>query len=89
MNKFSKIMATSAALAFVAGASTMVATASAGDHEHASKMEKCYGINAAGKNDCASNGHACAGMAKTANSPNEFVEVPEGTCAKIAGGKVG
>jgi uncharacterized membrane protein len=49
--------------------------------------EKCYGINAAGKNDCAaSNSHSCAGEAKRANDPKSWIYVPVGTCAKIQGG---
>ncbi len=51
------------------------------------KAEKCYGINAAGKNDCASsNSHSCAGEAKRANDPKSWIYVPVGTCSKIQGG---
>ena len=50
------------------------------------KMEKCYGINAAGKNDCAAGSHSCAGQATQARDPKSFVELPAGACAKIAGG---
>ena len=35
------------------------------------EMEKCYGVVKAGKNDCAANGHACAGQAKTDRNGNE------------------
>jgi uncharacterized membrane protein len=48
--------------------------------------EKCYGINAAGKNDCAAGAHSCAGQATMAKDPKSFVLVPAGACAKIAGG---
>lgn len=52
------------------------------------KAEKCYGINAAGKNDCAaSNSHSCAGEAKQAMDPKSWIFVPVGTCAKIQGGR--
>jgi len=54
---------------------------------NAPKMEKCYGINAAHKNDCMSPGHSCAGQDTSARDPNAFVAVPVGLCAKIAGGK--
>ena len=48
--------------------------------------EKCYGINAAGKNDCASsNSHSCAGEAKKASDPKSWIYVPVGTCEKIQG----
>jgi uncharacterized membrane protein len=51
------------------------------------QAEKCYGINAAGKNDCASsNGHSCAGEAKQASDPKSWIYVPVGTCTKILGG---
>jgi len=50
-------------------------------------FEKCYGINAAAKNDCAATGnHSCAGEAKVANDPKSWIYVPVGTCAKIQGG---
>jgi uncharacterized membrane protein len=48
--------------------------------------EKCYGVNAAGKNDCATGAHSCAGQATAAKDPKSFVLVPAGACAKIAGG---
>jgi len=51
------------------------------------QAEKCYGINAAGKNDCAaSNSHSCAGEAKQASDPKSWIYVPVGTCSKIQGG---
>lgn len=51
------------------------------------QAEKCYGINAAGKNDCASsNNHSCAGEAKQASDPKSWIYVPVGTCSKIHGG---
>jgi uncharacterized membrane protein len=50
------------------------------------KLEKCYGINAAAKNDCAAGAHSCAGQATMARDPKSFVLVPAGDCAKIAGG---
>lgn len=51
-------------------------------------MEKCQGIAKAGKNDCGTSTHSCAGQAKKDNAPEEWVYVPKGTCDKIAGGKV-
>jgi len=50
-------------------------------------MEKCYGINAAYKNDCKSPGHSCAGQDANARDSKAFVAVPAGLCAKIDGGK--
>ena len=51
-------------------------------------MEKCTGISKAGKNDCGTSQHACAGMAKADSDAEEWLYVPEGTCEKIPGGKV-
>ena len=50
-------------------------------------MEKCAGIAKAGKNDCGTSKHACAGQAK-ADGGEEWVYVPKGTCEKIVGGMV-
>ncbi len=51
-------------------------------------LEKCYGVNAAAKNDCAEGAHSCAGQATQANDPKSFVLVPAGDCSKIAGGSL-
>lgn len=51
-------------------------------------MEKCTGVAKAGKNDCGTSQHACAGMAKTDADKEEWVYVPKGTCEKLAGGVV-
>jgi uncharacterized membrane protein len=51
------------------------------------KLEKCYGINAAAKNDCAEGAHSCAGQATQARDTKSFVLLPAGDCAKIQGGK--
>ena len=49
------------------------------------KAEKCYGIAAAGQNDCQTATHSCAGEAKTAAEGASWIYVPAGTCVKIAG----
>jgi len=51
-------------------------------------MEKCYGVAAAGKNDCAAGAHSCAGQATKAFDKASFVELPKGACAKLAGGSL-
>ena len=51
------------------------------------KLEKCYGINAAAKNDCAEGAHSCAGQSTQARDPKSFVLLPAGDCGKIQGGK--
>lgn len=52
------------------------------------KLEKCYGINAVAKNDCAEGAHSCAGQATQAHDAKSFVLLPGGDCGKIAGGKL-
>jgi len=48
--------------------------------------EKCYGIALAGKNDCGTAKHACAGLgAKVDKDPNEWKYVAKGTCEKVGG----
>ena len=54
----------------------------------ANKLEKCYGINAVAKNDCAEGVHSCAGQATKARDTKSFVMLPAGDCAKIAGGSL-
>jgi uncharacterized membrane protein len=53
----------------------------------AQHLEKCYGINAVAKNDCAEGAHSCAGQATQARDPKSFVMLPAGVCTKIQGGK--
>src|SRR6202140_3267493 len=52
------------------------------------KLEKCYGINASAKNDCAEGAHSCAGQSTQARDTKSFVLLPAGDCAKIQGGKL-
>jgi uncharacterized membrane protein len=52
------------------------------------KLEKCYGINASAKNDCAEGAHSCAGQATQARDGKSFVLLPAGDCGKIQGGKL-
>ncbi len=54
----------------------------------ANKLEKCYGINAVAKNDCAEGAHSCAGQATQARDTKSFVLLPAGDCSKIQGGKL-
>jgi uncharacterized membrane protein len=52
------------------------------------KLEKCYGVNAVAKNDCAQGAHSCAGQATQTRDPKSFVLLPAGDCSKIQGGKL-
>lgn len=56
-------------------------TAAAAD----ASREKCFGIAMAGKNDCATAAHACAGTATKDKDPAEWKTVPKGTCEKLGG----
>ena len=53
----------------------------------AQEKEKCYGIAAAGKNDCAnlSGTHSCAGQSKVDADAGEWKYVAKGTCASMKG----
>ncbi len=50
-----------------------------------SASEKCYGVALAGKNDCATAAHACAGQATTNKDPAEWKKLPKGSCEKMGG----
>jgi uncharacterized membrane protein len=58
------------------------ATASA---EDAAVKEKCAGIAEAGKNDCATAKHSCAGQAKVDKGADDWKYVPKGECEKMGG----
>ncbi|MEJ8809759.1 DUF2282 domain-containing protein [Variovorax ureilyticus] len=48
------------------------------------KVEKCYGVSMAGKNDCAAGpGTTCAGTSKVDYQGNSWKNVPAGTCTSI------
>jgi uncharacterized membrane protein len=61
---------------------------SAQEHSPGEGFEKCFAIAKAGRNDCGTVKHACAGQAATDGDPTEWVAVPIGTCEKIVGGKL-
>ncbi|HSW53274.1 MAG TPA: DUF2282 domain-containing protein [Sulfuricaulis sp.] len=51
-------------------------------------FEKCAGVVKAGKNDCGTSKHGCAGQASKDSDKEEWVYVPTGTCDKIVGAKL-
>jgi uncharacterized membrane protein len=51
----------------------------------AQEKEKCYGIAKKGQNDCGTATHACAGLAKKDNAPDEWKYVAAGTCKDMKG----
>jgi len=54
----------------------------------AADNEKCYGIAKAGKNDCQTATHSCAGTSTTDADAASWIYVPTGTCQKLAGGSL-
>lgn len=74
---------TSAALAALLTAS-LAAGAAHAQAQAKPKMEKCYGVSLAGKNDCkAGAGTSCAGTSKADYQRNAWKLVPAGTCVAI------
>jgi uncharacterized membrane protein len=54
----------------------------------AGKIEKCYGVNKSGKNDCQTATASCAGSSTKDFDKAAFVAVPKGTCEKLGGGSL-
>ncbi|HEV8391358.1 MAG TPA: DUF2282 domain-containing protein [Dongiaceae bacterium] len=54
----------------------------------AADNEKCFGVAAAGQNDCQSAGNSCAGQVTAAGKSDAWIYVPAGTCTKINGGSL-
>jgi uncharacterized membrane protein len=50
--------------------------------------EKCFGIAAAGANDCGTATHSCAGESTKARDPASWLYLPAGTCTRIEGGSL-
>jgi uncharacterized membrane protein len=54
----------------------------------AADNEKCYGVAAAGQNDCQTANNSCAGQVSQASTGDAWIYVPTGTCQKINGGSL-
>jgi uncharacterized membrane protein len=84
-------------IAAAVGSLFAAGVANANHHEGMGEAQgdkvKCFGIAKAGKNDCASASHGCAGAAKTDNDPADWKYAPKAECekmgGKLAGGKEG
>lgn len=74
---------TAAVAAFAIALSSMVPASA-----QAAEMEQCFGVAAAGKNDCKTATSSCAGTSKVDNQGDAFVAIPAGTCEKLAGGSL-
>jgi uncharacterized membrane protein len=79
------LIATSTLLGTLALAATQ---ASAAPVMRPAASEKCYGVSAAGKNDCAAGVHSCAGQSTKNFDKTSFVYLPAGACSKLAGGSM-
>ncbi|QDX26901.1 DUF2282 domain-containing protein [Sphingomonas suaedae] len=75
---------TNATLAATLAMASAAALAMPAEAQTKPKMEKCYGISLAGKNDCAAGpGTSCAGTSKTDYQGNAWKLVKAGTCTTI------
>ena len=74
-------------LASAALAAVIAAGVSAPAQAQAASKEKCYGIAAAGQNDCANlaGTHSCAGQSTLDNDKGEWKLVEKGTCSTLGG----
>jgi uncharacterized membrane protein len=71
-------------LAIAALGAGVVYAAEEGQMADGKKMEKCYGVALAGKNDCkAGAGTSCAGTSKADYQGDAWKNVPAGTCTTI------
>ena len=74
------------------GAVSALLAATAGAQMHPEKptyaYEKCYGVAAAGKNDCFTSKNSCAATTERDGEPQAWIYVPAGTCGKIVGGSL-
>jgi uncharacterized membrane protein len=70
----------------VAGA-MLAAVAASVRHDDAASVERerCYGVARAGQNECANAVHSCARQASADADAREWIAVPKGTCARLAG----
>ncbi|MDF2691240.1 MAG: hypothetical protein K0S29_1095, partial [Gammaproteobacteria bacterium] len=64
----------------------------AGSHAiemNANDYVECYGVAAAGKNDCATNSSACGGSVSVDRAATAWIALPQGICEQLAGAKMG
>ncbi len=75
-----------AASTFLGTLALAAAQANAAPVAQPAGAEKCYGVAASGKNDCAAGVHSCAGQSTKNFDKTSFVYLPAGACSKLAGG---
>jgi len=74
-------------IAIASAVGSLLALGSATVAAEDAPKEKCLGVAEAGKNDCSTLKHSCAGQAKVDKAADEWKYVPKGECEKM-GGKV-
>ncbi|MCB2099453.1 MAG: DUF2282 domain-containing protein [Rhodobacterales bacterium] len=67
---------------------TALTLAGAPTTAQAADKEKCYGVVAAGMNDCATAHSSCAGTSKVDRQGDAFIALPKGLCTRISGGSL-
>jgi len=73
-------------IGLLAVAAIALATAAKASAANDEKYEACFGVAKAGKNDCKSSTHICAGKGTADRDPHTYIDLPAGTCDKIVGG---
>lgn len=84
-NEESFIMKTTLLVASALAAAVSLSTVTGAQ---AAENEKCFGVVKAGKNDCQTATHSCAGTASADAQGDAWIYVPAGTCDKIVGGSL-
>jgi len=72
-------------IAIASAVGSLLALGSASISAEEGAKEKCLGIAEAGKNDCGTTKHSCAGQATVDKSPDDWKYVPKGQCEKMGG----
>lgn len=70
------------------GCSAQVAASKRAEAKSRGATEPCFGIARAGRNDCKTHAHVCAGWSRRDGDLGAFVYVPAGTCERIVGGRL-
>ncbi len=87
-NQWMKRVTTAAALGSAAAMAALdTAHAAPGKAWHAGWV-RCWGVNAAYKNDCLTATGSCAGTDPHAHDPSAYVWMPVGICTEIGGSAV-
>ncbi len=88
VNHCMKRATTFAALMGVAMTGLKAAQAAGPNKEWHAGWVRCWGVNAAYKNDCLTATGSCAGTDPGAHDPNAYVWMPVGICTEIGGSAV-